>query len=403
MDRKAHRSGLGALQKLTHALGQLREAASLVLQPNEIRLRSLKFFVETFSTIREQIDSERSAIDELIAKQRRLKLRGYTEGELDEFLSEAMDKYELPVSKLSNPATLRTLISNQRPQYEAFAKEMVRIEKQIKDVDTETGRLIKKTLGADDFDEPVVELHRRKTSVEEALAMVRRSEINISIAATEEFSAIRSRLKNFSDAIARIQEALKKVEEKDELEKKWVSSLESIRKLIMQLETKHSRAKKAVDVLGGLLEGDSKEAYLKEMVNQQREKLVTIFRRIHAPNEFENVRLNGEIYVKRRTGNEDDLSKISTGQRSALALSIFLTMNSSVGKNAPWLIFDDPVAQVDDLNTLSFFDTLRELVLDGKRQVFIATANTRVANLFARKFDFLEKSFKEISLGRADR
>lgn len=394
---------LAALQKQTHELGQLREAASLVLQPNELRLRPLKFFVQTFSTIGEQIDSERTAIDELSAKQKRLKLRGHTEGELNDLLSEAVDIYQLPVSKLSNPGALRTLISSQRSQCEALTKEMVSIEKQIKDVDVETRRLIKKALGVDDFDEPVVELHRRKTSIEEALAMIRRSETNVSIADTEEFSVIRSRLTNFSEAIARIQEALKKVEEKDELEKKWVTSLESIRKQIAQLETKCSRAKKAVDVLGGLLEGESKEAYLKEMVNQQREKLVTIFRRIHAPNEFENVRLNGEIYVKRRTGNEDDLSKISTGQRSALALSIFLTMNSSVGKNAPWLIFDDPVAQVDDLNTLSFFDTLRELVLEGKRQVFIATANTRVANLFARKFDFLGKSFKEISLGRADR
>jgi DNA repair protein SbcC/Rad50 len=76
-------------------------------------------------------------------------------------------------------------------------------------------------------------------------------------------------------------------------------------------------------------------------------------------------------------------------------------MNSRVGKNAPWLIFDDPVAQVDDLNILSFFDTLRELVVDGKRQVFFATANNRVANLFARKFDFLgPEAFKEITLER---
>jgi DNA repair protein SbcC/Rad50 len=77
-------------------------------------------------------------------------------------------------------------------------------------------------------------------------------------------------------------------------------------------------------------------------------------------------------------------------------------MNSRVGKNAPWLIFDDPVVHVDDLNTLSFFDTLRELVLEEKRQIFFSTANTRVANLFARKFDFFGvQEFKEIRLGRA--
>jgi exonuclease SbcC len=57
---------------------------------------------------------------------------------------------------------------------------------------------------------------------------------------------------------------------------------------------------------------------------------------------------------------------------------------------------------VDDLNILSFLDTLRELVIDGKRQVFFSTASNRIANLFARKFDFLGKAFKQFALSRGD-
>lgn len=49
----------------------------------------------------------------------------------------------------------------------------------------------------------------------------------------------------------------------------------------------------------------------------------------------------------------------------------------------------DPIAHVDDLNSLSFLDYLREVVLTGKRQVFFATANDKLAALFERKFDFL--------------
>ena len=67
---------------------------------------------------------------------------------------------------------------------------------------------------------------------------------------------------------------------------------------------------------------------------------------------------------------------------------------------APWLIFDDPIAHIDDLNILSFLDSLRELVISGNRQMFFATANAKVANLFARKFDFLGDSFREITLDR---
>jgi len=54
---------------------------------------------------------------------------------------------------------------------------------------------------------------------------------------------------------------LKQVEEKDELEKKWVPSLEAFRKQIAQLVVKHGRAKKAVGILEGLLQGENKEAY----------------------------------------------------------------------------------------------------------------------------------------------
>jgi len=75
-------------------------------------------------------------------------------------------------------------------------------------------------------------------------------------------------------------------------------------------------------------------------------------------------------------------------------------MNSSVKDEAPWLLFDDPVTNVDDLNTLSFFDALREFAIEGKCQIFFATANTRIASLFARKFDFLGSGFKEFSLQR---
>ena len=54
--------------------------------------------------------------------------------------------------------------------------------------------------------------------------------------------------------------------------------------------------------LNDLLEGESKAAYLTKMIQQQQEKLVAIFRRIHVPNEFTDVQLNGELYMRRRSG-----------------------------------------------------------------------------------------------------
>ena len=58
-------------------------------------------------------------------------------------------------------------------------------------------------------------------------------------------------------------------------------------------------------------------------------------------------------------------------------------------------------AHIDDLNALSFLDYLRDLAVNSGRQIFFATADTRVASLFSKKFSFLGESFKTISLVRS--
>ncbi|MNY61437.1 hypothetical protein D3C86_1981150 [compost metagenome] len=64
-------------------------------------------------------------------------------------------------------------------------------------------------------------------------------------------------------------------------------------------------------------------------------------------------------------------------------------------------MFDDPVAFIDDFNALSFLDYLRNYVLSSGRQIFFATANERLANLFEKKFSFLgENEFVRYDLTR---
>lgn len=65
------------------------------------------------------------------------------------------------------------------------------------------------------------------------------------------------------------------------------------------------------------------------------------------------------------------------------------------------ILIDDPIAHVDDLNSLSFLDYLREIALSGKKQIFFSTASNKLATLFERKFDFLEPDeFKKFNLER---
>jgi exonuclease SbcC len=65
------------------------------------------------------------------------------------------------------------------------------------------------------------------------------------------------------------------------------------------------------------------------------------------------------------------------------------------------MLIDDPIAHVDDLNCLSFLDYLRDVALQGQRQIFFATANDKIASLFERKFDFLgPEEFRKYVLTR---
>ncbi|MCL6264518.1 AAA family ATPase [Craterilacuibacter sp. RT1T] len=124
------------------------------------------------------------------------------------------------------------------------------------------------------------------------------------------------------------------------------------------------------------------------------------FVRIHSPSEYEYVGSNGVLLRSKEDQEDWSLDKVSTGQRAAFALSVFLAVNRTAAKAPPVILIDDPVAHVDDLNALSFLDYLRDLAVMSKKQVFFATADARVASLFTRKFGFLGDDFKRIDLVR---
>lgn len=133
-----------------------------------------------------------------------------------------------------------------------------------------------------------------------------------------------------------------------------------------------------------------------------REQVSYIFARIHSPCEYELADFGGDSVLVTRDGKlPRGANQVSTGQRAALALSFFLSLNQSAESAPPIMLIDDPVAHVDDLNALSFFDYLRDLAVSERKQIFFATADTRVAALFQKKFEFLgEHRYRQILLSR---
>lgn len=142
------------------------------------------------------------------------------------------------------------------------------------------------------------------------------------------------------------------------------------------------------------------ESATSKSLNAIWQEINDAFVRIHSPNEYEYVGNDGVLLRSKESGQDWTLDKVSTGQRAAFALSVFLALNRTAARTPPVILIDDPVAHVDDLNALSFLDYLRDLAITSKKQVFFATADARVAALFARKFNFLGDDFKRIDLVR---
>lgn len=157
----------------------------------------------------------------------------------------------------------------------------------------------------------------------------------------------------------------------------------------------------AEDVLNTLAQESSGGELTNQILAENAQEIARTFASIHMPNEFDLMVDGGAlVIVRRKTGSRVELKQMSTGQRAAFALSLFLAMNGRLRSGPPILLFDDPVAHVDDINVLSFLDHLRHLALNGSRQIFFATADTKLAGLFRHKFRFLEDEFKELQLSR---
>lgn len=156
----------------------------------------------------------------------------------------------------------------------------------------------------------------------------------------------------------------------------------------------------ATKALSLLLKECSVEHATKESLKEIGGQINDIFSRIHAPNEYEYVGEGETLLQTASTHQKRTLEQVSTGQRAAFALSVFLAMNRSATSAPPVILIDDPIAHIDDLNALSFLDYLRDLAVNSSRQIFFATADTRIASLFSRKFGFLGDSFQTIPLAR---
>lgn len=172
---------------------------------------------------------------------------------------------------------------------------------------------------------------------------------------------------------------------------------------IAEIKPQQQKAEEAFLGLDLLLKKFNKNDFLKEYINNNRKEIVDIFKLIHSPKEFQDININGNKLFLLSEGDTRTLDEISTGQRAALAISIFLSLNKKLQNGPGMILLDDPIAYVDDLNILSFLDYLRALVLNSNKQIIFVTANSDLAFLFKMKFQFLtDEKFTVIKFERND-
>lgn len=182
--------------------------------------------------------------------------------------------------------------------------------------------------------------------------------------------------------------------------KKLLINNEEIEKSLPEAISLSGRLHTAVQLLEKLND-NSEDLILEDFFKDNLKEIKDIFKTIHSPKEFSHIEYKENKLILFKDKKAFEISQISTGQRAALVLSIFISLNRKLKNGPQILIFDDPVTFIDDFNALSFLDFLRYFIVKEKKQIFFATANKKFSTLFKKKFEFLgEKEFKEFQLER---
>ena len=221
----------------------------------------------------------------------------------------------------------------------------------------------------------------------------------LNLAAVNSTSEMEARLREAQGLIGRLRTAVAKEQQDTEAIERESKLVREADAEIEGLRVKLQRVDSADSVLEDLLSQQSERVLTEAVLRENAAKIASTFAKIHAPNEFDLVVDDG-LTIVRRGGGAVALDEMSSGQRAAYALSLFLAMNERLSSAPRVLLLDDPVAHVDDINTLALLDHLRDIALSGERQVFFSTADSKIGALFGRKFRFLGDKFVQIELTR---
>ena len=215
--------------------------------------------------------------------------------------------------------------------------------------------------------------------------------------------ALSHQINEASDIALKLITTIKQEEETSSRSQQLEQQIKVMGESLSGIKATLKHLSKAWDAVSKILTGpNSLESIKHDLLTNNAAIISEIFSKIHFPNEYDFCIEEGETkLIHKASGESRTINEVSSGQRAAFALSLFLTMNKTLDNGPRVMLLDDPISHIDDINMLSFLDYLRELAIDGNQQIFFATPNAKLASLFRHKFKFLgSNEFKEIHMTR---
>ena len=334
--------------------------------------------------------------------------RGFSDAQWKSF-NEAQDAAIRVIDESQNYASVDVVnvhIASLCEELEAQNDAQTQLQEQLSDFSDRAIELMKTAgvslLPSSSLDELVIAVERALSAVEKCLVFTDEASQLIHLKEDQPFETLQL---SIDDAIGVFDRALHaertEANAQSDLTKK-INDLQDATKQLDDATKNREHFEKASKVLSTIVQDHSLDNATQEALDSIREHVSNIFSRIHSPTEYTLGNFESDALLTTRDGQQiRGAHQVSTGQRAALALSIFLALNRSAESAPPVMLIDDPVAHIDDLNALSFLDYLRDLAVSGRKQIFFATADAKLAALFQRKFEFLgESRFKKIVLSR---
>ncbi|MCU7878871.1 MAG: hypothetical protein KZQ84_19100, partial [Candidatus Thiodiazotropha sp. (ex Lucinoma borealis)] len=345
-DSKKSVDDLNKLASILEVLNGFKNRAEL---PDGVTVKSILDSIEECIS---SLNESKVSLDTLNQDKNALEAKGISLSRLEE-TSEELVKLGCPINDYRKELFSR-LLNLLKGDCTSFSSE---IEKNVDEIKRLQETISKKlSLTQNDHDDinselSIIEYRIDKTS--RLVARLKQTEFSSLINDQEKaFNDILIEAESIKSVSSSLQNAIQKEEQIDTAKAEAIKRKAVVDPKLKSLKGKLTKFEHASKTLRDIVKDNSLDSAMKNAMEESRVTIQSIFSRIHAPAEFSEIGNDWEHLI-RKTGGTAKLSEISTGQRAAFALSIFLSQNARLDKAPPVILVDDPIAHIDDLNALS--------------------------------------------------